>query len=73
MSRLTIIYLFCVGCVLGFMMELPLAVFKIRAPNTKLIIYETLFLFNQGVPYLYVAWDKILPVLRRKLFPAQLG
>ncbi len=50
-----------VGCMLGFMMEVPLLVTNIRPAGVKLLVYETLILFNQGVPYLYVIWDKVLP------------
>jgi hypothetical protein len=60
----TIFYLFWVGCMLGLMMELPLMVTKIRPAGIDLLIYETLVLFNQGVPYLYVFWDKVLPALK---------
>jgi hypothetical protein len=59
----TIAYLFGVGCMLGFMMEVPLLVTNIRPAGTKLLVYETLILFNQGVPYLYVIWDKVLPAV----------
>jgi hypothetical protein len=53
-------YLFCVGCTLGFMMESPLMISKIRPASPGLLVYETVILFNQGVPYLYVIWDKAL-------------
>jgi hypothetical protein len=56
-------YLFAVGCVLGFMMELPLLVTKIRPASFRLLAFETLILYNQGVPYLYVIWDRILPAI----------
>ena len=70
----TIAYLFWVGCMLGFMMELPLLVTEIRPTSFKLLVFETLILFNQGVPYLYITWDKVLPRIRtriRSLTPAQ--
>ena len=60
----TIIYLFGVGCMLGFMMELPLLITGIRPASLDLLVYETLILFNQGVPYLFVVHDKILPRLK---------
>jgi hypothetical protein len=60
-DRGTVAYLFCVGCVLSFMMEFPLAVTRIRPSGVKPFVYETLILFNQGVPYLFVIYDKILP------------
>jgi hypothetical protein len=59
----TIVYLFAVGCALGFMMELPLLVTKIRPASFKLLVFETLILYNQGVPYLYLIWDNILPAV----------
>ena len=31
------------------------------------LLYETLILTNQGVAYLYVMWDKILPALGRRI------
>jgi hypothetical protein len=63
----TILYLFGVGCMLGFMMELPLLVTKIRPTSFKLLVFETVILFNQGVPYLYVYWDKVLPWIKTKV------
>lgn len=62
-----IAYLFWVGCMLGFMMEIPLNVFKIRPTGIDVLVYETLFLFNMGVPYLFIVWDKIIPALRQRL------
>jgi hypothetical protein len=43
------------------MMEFPLAVTGIRPSGVKPFVYETLILFNQGVPYLFIVYDKILP------------
>jgi hypothetical protein len=63
----TILYVFCVGCTLSFLMEFSLMVTGIRPPNAELLAYETLILTNQGVPYVYVIWDKILPALKRRL------
>lgn len=63
----TIAYLFWVGCMLGFMMEIPLNVFNIRPTGFDVLVYETLFLFNMGVPYLFIVWDKIIPALQRRL------
>ena len=62
-----ILYLFCVGCTLTFMMEFSLMVTGVRPRSVDLLIYETLILTNQGVPYIYVIWDKILPALKRRL------
>lgn len=57
----SIAYLFGVGCMLGFMMEIPLNAFGIRPTSLGLLVYETLFLFNAGVPYLFLIWHRMLP------------
>ena len=62
-----IVYLFSVGCLLGFMMEFPLVVTGIRPAGVDLIVYETLVLFNQGIPYLYLIYDKLIPALRARI------
>ena len=62
----TIAYLFCVGCMLSFMMEIPLNLFHIRPTGIYVLIYETLFLFNMGVPYLYIVWDIVIPQFSKK-------
>ncbi|MBN2291494.1 MAG: hypothetical protein JXM70_03655 [Pirellulales bacterium] len=62
-----IAYLFWVGSMLGFMMEIPLNVFNIRPTGIDVLVYETLFLFNMGVPYLFIVFDKIIPVVRRRM------
>ena len=63
----TLLYVFWIGCMLTFMMEFSLFISKIRPPNVKVLIYETLILTNQGIPYVYVIWDRILPVLRKRI------
>ena len=63
----TIAYLFWIGCMLSFMMEIPLNVFRIRPTGIDVLIYETLFLFNMGVPYIYIIWDKIIPSIQHRL------
>ena len=60
----TIGYVLWVGCMLSFMMESALLVSGVRPPSIKVLIYETVILTNQGIPYLYVIRDKILPALR---------
>jgi hypothetical protein len=62
----TIAYVFWVGCMLAFMMEFSLLVSGIRVPSLSLLVYETLILTNQGIPYLYVIRRRILPVLRER-------
>jgi hypothetical protein len=62
----TIAYVFWVGCMLAFMMEFALLVSGIRSSRLALLVYETLILTNQGIPYLYVIKNKILPPLARR-------
>ncbi len=57
----TILYVFVVGCVGAFFMEFPLLIFGIRPTGVLFLLYEVLFMLNQGAPYLYVLHDKILP------------
>ncbi|MBN1642328.1 MAG: hypothetical protein JXA09_13920 [Anaerolineae bacterium] len=59
----TILYVFAIGCGLTFMMEFSLLVTGIRPYKIDVFVYETLILTNQGIPYLYVIRDKILPRL----------
>lgn len=59
----TVLYTFWLGCMLAFMMEFSLFVSKIRPTDVRVLVYETLILTNQGIPYLWVVKDKILPVL----------
>jgi hypothetical protein len=66
-DRATILYVFAIGCLLTFMMEFSLLVTGIRPSGLKVLIYDTLILTNQGVPYVYVIWDKILPALRVRM------
>jgi hypothetical protein len=59
-----ILYVFMVGCFQAFTMEFPLFMFGIRPIEISLFIYEIIILVNQGAPYMYVIWDKILPYAR---------
>jgi hypothetical protein len=61
-----IAYVFWVGCMLAFMMEFSLLVSGIRSPSLGLLAYETLILTNQGIPYLYVIKERILPVMTKR-------
>ena len=63
----TLLYVFWVGCMLAFMMEFSLFVAGIRPTDVKVLIYETLILTNQGIPYLFVIRDKVAPALARQL------
>lgn len=63
----TILYVFVVGCVGAFFMEFPLLIFGIRPTGVFFLLYEVLFMLNQGAPYLYVLYDKILPWLFMKI------
>jgi hypothetical protein len=63
----TVLYVFWVGCMLTFMMESALLIAQIRPSGLQVLAYETLILTNQGVPYVYVIWDKILPALRKRI------
>jgi len=55
-----VLKVFAVGVAGSLIMELPLFIFKIRPTNIEFIAFEALFLLNQGVPYLFLVWDKFL-------------
>lgn len=61
----TILYIFWVGTMLSFMMESYLLFTGIRTSGWELLLYDSLILTNQGIPYLYVIFDKILPKLKK--------
>jgi hypothetical protein len=63
----TILYVFWVGAMLAFMMEFSLLVSGIRPPDVRVLVYETLILTNQGTPYLYVLWVRILPAVLKRI------
>ncbi len=56
-------YIFLMGMFVAFMMEFPLDIAGIRPINVPFLIYETIFLFNQGAPYLWVMSERIFPFL----------
>lgn len=60
-------FIFIVGCFQAFAMEFPLWLFDIRPSGIKLLLYEVVILTNQGTPYLYIIWNKILPAIKVKL------
>ena len=59
-------YVFIVGCLQSFFMEFPLFISSIRPTGILFLIYEIFFLVNQGAPYLYILWDKVIPKLAKK-------
>ena len=63
----TILYVFSVGCALSFMMEFSLLMTRVRPQSVRVLIYETLVLTNQGVPYFFVIRDRIVPWIARGL------
>ena len=63
----TILYVFIVGCIGAFFMEFPLLVFGIRPTGILFLSYDVLFMLNQGAPYLYILYDKILPLFFAKI------
>ena len=63
----TILFIFWVGTMLSFMMESYLLFTRIRPSGYELLLYDSLILTNQGVPYLFVIFDKIFPKIK-KLF-----
>ncbi len=62
-----ILYIFWVGTMLSFMMESYLLFTGIRSSNIELLLYDSLILTNQGIPYIYVIVDKIVPKLREMI------
>ncbi len=60
-----IVYVFIVGCLEAFFMEFPLFISGIRPPNGGILvlIIEIFMLVNQGAPYLFLAYDIVLPLL----------
>lgn len=52
--------LFLVGAVGSLVMELPLYAFGIRPTSFVFLIFEGIFLLNQGVPWLFLLVDKVL-------------
>jgi hypothetical protein len=48
-------------------MESYLFFTNIRPSGIELLLYDSLILTNQGIPYLFIIFDKILPKLREKI------
>jgi hypothetical protein len=55
-----------IGIVAALIMELPLYLFGIRPMDIRFVIFEGFFLVNQGVPYLFLIIDKLIPVIQRR-------
>ncbi len=54
-------YTFIIGCLGSFFMEFPLFITGIRPTGIDFLIFEIFILFNQGAPYLFIAYDIVLP------------
>ncbi len=63
----TVFKLFLIGMMGAIVMELPLYLFGIRPTGIGFILFESVFLLNQGVPYLFLVWDKLLPKLKLRV------
>jgi hypothetical protein len=68
-------YIALIGLLASLIMELPLYLFRIRQAGFGFLLFEGLFLVNQGVPYLFLVCDKIIPALTtgRRLGTAEAG
>ncbi len=60
-------YVFLLGCLGAFFMEFPLFISGIRPTGIAFLLYDTLLMFNQGAPYLYILYAEIFPYLAKKL------
>ena len=49
---------------LSFMMESYLLITQIRPSGFELLLYDSIILTNQGIPYLFIIFDKIIPKVR---------
>ena len=67
-----ILYVFFLGCLGAFFMEFPLLISGIRPTGVLYLLFSTVIMFNQGAPYLYVLYDKVIPWLTRKVKKDQL-
>ena len=62
-----VLYVFIVGCIGAFFMEFPLLISGIRPTGILYLSFSTILMFNQGAPYLYIAYDKVLPCIIAKI------
>jgi len=60
-------YVFVIGCLQSFFMEFPLFISGIRPTGVEFLIYEIFFLVNQGAPYIYIIYDKIIPIITERI------
>ncbi len=58
-------YVFIIGCLESFFMEFPLFIWGIRPSNLLFLLFETVILFHQGAPYLYIAYAEVLPGIKK--------
>jgi hypothetical protein len=56
-------YIAVIGFLASLIMEVPLYVFRIRQAGLGFLVFEGFFLVNQGVPYLFLFCDKVIPSL----------
>ncbi len=58
--------IFLIGVVGSLVMELPLYIFGIRPMTAGVLVFDAIFMLNQGVPYLFLVFDKLLPYFSKK-------
>jgi len=63
----TILYIFGIACVQGFVMEFYLWVFQIRPSGLDVVAFDTFVLINQGMPYIFIILYKIIPTATKKM------
>ncbi len=51
---------FLIGIVGALIMELPLYLFHIRPMTLSVLLFDAVFMLNQGVPWLFLIYDKLL-------------
>lgn len=64
-----VLRLLCIGIAGALIMEIPLYLFKIRPTGLLFIIFEGFFLLNQGVPWLFLTVDKVIPGIQKLFYP----
>jgi len=55
-----ILFLFCIGFLIHFMMEFSLLISGIRPGSSLILLENSLIEFNMGVPFFYLIWDRLL-------------
>lgn len=67
-KNMTLVFkLFFIGVVGSLVMELPLYIFGIRPTTLSVLMFDAIFMLNQGVPWLFIVFDKIIPLFKRKI------